>query len=119
VQGMFASKLEENTFLKYIVLPFARQFFEEVSSAHLSQFFFHAKQGAEENSDQSERNIRGNAKLNSTVKNCVAQFKRGNISTRDAPRAISRERVGSIIHEHLGMWKLSAKWVPKCLKAYQ
>ena len=30
---------------------------------------------------------------------------------------ISRERVGSIIHEDLGMRKLSAKWVPKCLNA--
>ena len=30
---------------------------------------------------------------------------------------ISRERVGSIIYEHLDMLKLSAKWVPKCLKA--
>jgi len=29
--------------------------------------------------------------------------------------SISRERVGSIIHEDLDMWKLSAKWVPKCL----
>jgi len=28
---------------------------------------------------------------------------------------ISRERVGSIIHEDLDMLKLSAKWVPKCL----
>jgi len=27
---------------------------------------------------------------------------------------ISRERVGSIIHEELDMRKLSAKWVPKC-----
>jgi len=32
---------------------------------------------------------------------------------------ISRERVGSIIHEHLDMRKLSAKWVPKCLNADQ
>lgn len=32
---------------------------------------------------------------------------------------ISRERVGSIIHEHLDMQKLSAKWVPKCLNADQ
>jgi len=31
----------------------------------------------------------------------------------------SRERVGSIIHEDLDMWKLSAKWVPKCLNADQ
>jgi len=32
---------------------------------------------------------------------------------------ISRERVGSIIHEDLDMWKLSAKWFPKCLNADQ
>ena len=30
---------------------------------------------------------------------------------------ISRERVGSIIHEDLDMRKLSTKWVPKCLNA--
>jgi len=32
---------------------------------------------------------------------------------------ISREGVGSIIHEDLDMRKLSAKWVPKCLNADQ
>ena len=32
---------------------------------------------------------------------------------------ISLERVGSIIHEDLDMWKLSAKWIPKCLNADQ
>jgi len=32
---------------------------------------------------------------------------------------ISREQVRSIIHEDLDMWKLSAKWVPKCLNADQ
>jgi len=32
---------------------------------------------------------------------------------------ISRERVGSIIHEDLDMGKLSAKLVPKCLNTYQ
>ena len=32
---------------------------------------------------------------------------------------ISGEQIGSIIHEHLDMWKLSAKWVPKCLKEDQ
>ena len=32
---------------------------------------------------------------------------------------ISRDRVGSIIHEDLDMWQLSAKWVPKCLNAGQ
>ena len=30
---------------------------------------------------------------------------------------ISRERIGSIIHEDFDMKKLSAKWVPKCLNA--
>jgi len=34
-------------------------------------------------------------------------------------QGISRERVGSIIHEDLDMRKLSAKWVPKCLNADQ
>jgi hypothetical protein len=29
--------------------------------------------------------------------------------------AISRERIGGIIHDISGMRKLSAKWVPKCL----
>jgi len=32
---------------------------------------------------------------------------------------ISRERIGSIIHEDLDMRKISAKWVPKCLNADQ
>ena len=32
---------------------------------------------------------------------------------------ISRERVGSIIHEDLDMRQLSAKWVPKCLNTDQ
>jgi len=89
-----------------------------------------------------------------TVKNWMAQFKRGDFSTCDAPRpgrpktvttpeiieqihgltfedgrissksiaeqlGISREQVGSIIHEDLDMRKLSAKWVPKCLNADQ
>jgi len=75
----------------------------------------------------------------------VVQFKRGDFSTCDAPRpgrpktivdqiqelildyrrisaksiaeqlGISRERVGSIIHEDLDTWKLTAKCVPKCL----
>ena len=41
-----------------------------------------ARQGAEGNSRHSVRNIRGT----STVKNWVAQFKRGDFSTCDAPR---------------------------------
>ena len=84
----------------------------------------------------------------------MAQFKRGDFSTSDAPHlgqpktvttleiidqiheliledrwisaksiaeqlGISHEWVGSFIHEDLDMRKLSAKWVPKCLKADQ
>jgi len=84
----------------------------------------------------------------------VAQFKRGDFSTCEAPRpgrpktvtnpdiidqiheliledrrisaksityqlGISRERVGSIIHEDLDMRKLSANWVPKRLNVDQ
>jgi predicted XRE-type DNA-binding protein len=30
---------------------------------------------------------------------------------------ISRERIGSVIHEDFNTRKLSAKWVPKCLNA--
>jgi len=89
-----------------------------------------------------------------TVKNWVAQFKRGYFSACGAPcprrpkrvttpeiighiqeliledrrisaksiaeqLGISRERVGSIIHEDLDVRKLSAKWAPKCLNADQ
>jgi len=32
---------------------------------------------------------------------------------------ISREAVGSIIHENLDMWMFSANWVPKCLNVDQ
>jgi len=32
---------------------------------------------------------------------------------------ISREQVGSIIHKDLDMWKLSTKWVLKCLNTDQ
>ena len=98
--------------------------------------------------------LREHAPSYATVKNWVAQFKRGDLSTCDAPRpgrhktvttleiiyqihqliledsrisatsiaellGISRERVGSIIHEDVDMQKLSAKWVPKCLNADQ
>ena len=82
----------------------------------------------------------------------MAEFKRGDFSTCDAPcpgrpktvttpeiidqnhkliledrrisakskaeqLSISRERVGSIMHEDLDMRKLSAMWVPKCPNA--
>ena len=113
-----------------------------------------ARQGNEGNSRHSERNIRGTCTIVCHRQKLIAQFKRGDFSTCDAPRpgrpktvytreiidqiheliledsqisakslaeqlGISRERVGSIIHEDLEMRKLSAKWVPKCLNADQ
>ena len=116
--------------------------------------FFPATQDAEGNSRHSDRNIRGTCTIYATVKSWVAQCKRGDFSTCDAPcpgrpktvttpeiidqihelilgdsrisaksiaeqLGISRERVGSIIHEGLDSRKLSAKLVPKCLNAGQ
>ena len=43
----------------------------------------------------------------------ILEFSRISTEQQD----ISRERVGSIIHEDLGMRRLSAKWVPKFLNA--
>jgi len=45
----------------------------------------------------------------------------GRISAKSVAeqQGISHERVGSIIHEDLDVQKLSAKWVPICLKADQ
>jgi transposase len=88
----------------------------------------------------------------STVRNWVATFRTGHLSTEDEETsgrptqvtipenadathsmlldnrtvsakeiaqtlAISRERVGDIIHEILDKRKLSAKWVPVCINA--
>ena len=49
-------------------------------------FFSPARQGAEGNSRHSDRNIGEHAPSYATVKNWVAQFKRGDFSTCDAPR---------------------------------
>ena len=126
--------------------------FNNIETRAFIKFLFPARQGAEENTRHSERNIKEHAPSYAIFKNWVTQFKRGDFSTCDAPRpgrlktlttqeiidqihelilenrriwaksiaeqlGISRERVGSIIHKDLDMRKLSAKWVPKCLKA--
>ena len=118
------------------------------------KFFFSARQGGEGNLRHSDRNIGDRAPSYATVKHRVAQFKRGDFSTCDAPSpgrcktvtipeiidqihelilenrrisaksiaeqlGISREQLGSIIHEYLDMRKPSAKWVPKCLNTVQ
>jgi len=123
------------------------------ASCHQVFFFLQGKAPKEIHAILKET-LREHASSYATVKNWVAQFKRGDFSTCDAPRlgrpktvttpeiidqihelifedrrissksiteqlCISRERVGSIIHEYLDMWKLSTKWVPECLKADQ
>ena len=119
-----------------------------------SSFFFLQGKAPKENHAVLTETLGEHAPQYATVKNWVAQFKRGDFSTCDVPRpgrpktvttpeiiyqiheliledrristksiaqqlGISRERVGSIIHEYLDMRKLSAKWVPKCLNADQ
>ena len=49
----------------------------------------------------------------------ILEDRRISAQSRAEQLGISRERVGSIIHEDLGVRKLSAKWVPKCLNADQ
>jgi len=115
------------------------------ASCH-QDFFSPARQGAESNSRHSGRNIRRTCtivwrrqKIGDFLNLCCASSrttqnidhpviidqiyelisKDGRISAKSIAEqlGISRERVGSIIHEDLDMRKLPAKWVPKCLNA--
>ena len=54
--------------------------------ASCHQVFFPARQGAEGNSHHSDRTLGEHAPSYTTVKNWVAQFKRGDFSTCDMPR---------------------------------
>jgi len=116
----------------------------------VTKFFFLQGKAPKEIHAILMETLGGHAPSYATVKNWVAQFKRGDFSTFDAPRpgrpkteiidqiheliledcrisakstteqlGISRERVRPVIHEDLDMRRLSAKWVPKCLKAGQ
>ena len=124
------------------------------ASYHQVFFFLQGKAPKEIHAILTETLGKHAPSYNTTVKNWVAQFKRCDFSTSDAPRpgrpktvttqeiidqihelifegrrilaksiaeqlGISREWVGSIIHEDLDTRKLSAKWVPKCLNADQ
>ena len=60
--------------------------FNIIETRAVIEFFFRARQAAEGNSRYSERNIREHAPSYATVKNWVAQFKRGDFSTCVAPR---------------------------------
>jgi len=118
------------------------------------KFFFRQGKAPKEIQTILTETLQEHAPSYATVKDWVAQFKRGDFSTCAAPRpgrhktvttpeiidqihelilgdrgisaksiaeqlGISREWVGSIIHEYLDMRKLYAKWVPKCLNADQ
>jgi len=49
----------------------------------------------------------------------IMEHRRISVKSIAEQLGISRERVGSIIHEDVDMRKLSAKWVPKCPNADQ
>jgi len=63
----------------------ARHFNNNQTRAVIKFFFFPARQGAEGNSLHSDRNIRGTCTI-VCHRQWVAQFKRGDFSTCDAPR---------------------------------
>ena len=127
----------------------ARDFNNIETWAVIKFFFLQGKVPKEIHAILTET-LREHAPLYATVKNWVAQFKRGDFSACDVPYpgdpkqwppqrlliklasfswktaksiaeplAISREWVGTIIHEDLDMRKLSTKWVPKCLNTDQ
>jgi len=128
--------------------------FNNMETQAVIKFFFLQGKALKEIHAILKETLGDHAPLYATIKNWVAQFKRGDFSTCDAPclgqpktvispeiinqihkliledhqtlaksiteqLGISREWVGSIIHEDLDMQKLSTKWVPKCLNADQ
>ena len=60
--------------------------FQQQRDANCHQVSFPARQGAVGYSRHSDRNVRETYIIVSTVKNWLAQFKRGDFSTFDAPR---------------------------------
>ena len=53
------------------------------------------------------------------IQEMILEDRRISVKSIAEQLGISRERVGSIIHEDLDMLKFPAKWVPKCLNADQ
>jgi len=123
--------------------------FNNIETQAVVKFFFLQGKVPKEIHTILTETLGEHAPLYATIKNWLAQFKRGDFSTCDAPHpvrpktvttpdiidqiheliledrqisaksvaeqlGISCEWVSSIIHEDLDMWKLSAKWVPKC-----
>ena len=128
--------------------------FKKHGDASCNEVFFLQGKVSKENHAILRETLGVDAPSYATIKNWVAQFKRGDFSTCVAPHpgrpktvttpeiidqirelivkdrrisaksiaeqlGISREWVGSIIHEDLDMRKLSAKWGPKCLNVDQ
>ena len=82
--------------------------FNNVETWALIKLFFpcKARQGAE-------------GKIIDQIHELILEDRRISAKSIAEQLGISREWVGSIIHEDLDMRKLSAKWVPKCLNADQ
>jgi len=130
------------------------RYFNNMEKQAVIRFFFLQGKAPKNIHSILKETLEEHASSYAIVKNWVALFKLGDISTYGAPRpgrpqtlttpeiinkihglilednrtsaksiaqqlGISRERVGSIIHEDLDTRKLSAKLVPKCLKADQ
>ena len=60
-----------------------------------------------------------NPEITDQIHKIILEDRRISAKSTAKQLGISRERVGSIIHEDLDMRKLSVKWVPKCLNADQ
>jgi len=57
--------------------------------------------------------------INEQIHKLILEDRRILVKSIAEPLGISCEWVGSNIHKDLDMWKLSVKWVPKCLNADQ
>ena len=81
----------------------ARDFYN-IEKRAVIKFFFPARPGAEGNSRHSHRKLGEHVTSNATVKNWVAQFKRGDFSTCDAPspgrpKTVTTSEIIDQIHE--------------------
>ena len=127
--------------------------FNDIGTQAVIKFFFLQGKALKEIHTILIESLGEHAPSYATIKNWVAQVKRGDFSTCDTPRpgrpktvttseiidqihelildcrisvksiveqlCITRESVGSIIHEDLDMRKLSTKWVLNCLNTDQ
>ena len=57
--------------------------------------------------------------INDQIHELILEDRRISAKSIAEQLGFSHERVGSLTPEDLDMWKLSAKWILKCLNAYQ